>query len=307
MRGPQHQKAWVDELAKFRYPQETWDNLEMGLRVGTNPQVICTTTPRPIKIIKNLIADNRTIETRGNTLDNRDNLNPQFLERMITKYQDTRLGKQELNGDILDDNPGALWRRSWIEDFRVSSNPELNRIVVGVDPAVTNNANSDETGIVVAAISKDGVPDKITERKVSHFYVLGDYSIKGSANQWATAAVSAYRKHKADKIIAEGNQGGDLVESNIRNIDQYISYKKFHARQGKSARCEPVSALYEQGRVHHVGYYPDLEDQMCEWDPQSSDSPDRVDAVTWAISELMGQPQLEKFSLSNIATTRFRG
>jgi len=308
LRGPQHQKAWVDELAKFKYHVETWDNLEMELRKGDNPQVICTTTPRPIKIIKDLIVDNRTVETRGNTLDNRDNLNPEFLERMITKYQDTRLGRQELNGDILDDNPGALWRRSWIEDFRVSDNPVLDRIVVGVDPAVTNNPDSDETGIVVVGISKEGEPDKITGRKVSHFYVLDDYSIKGTTNQWATAAVSAYHKHKADKMIGEGNQGGDLVESNIRNIDQYISYKKVHARQGKSARCEPISALCEQGRVHHVGYYQELEDQMCEWDPQSSDSPDRVDALTWAITELMGGPQpLEKFSLSSLATTRFRG
>jgi phage terminase large subunit-like protein len=289
LRGPQHMKAWVDELAKFKYPQETWDNLEFGLRKGDNPQVICTTTPRPIKIIRDLIADTRTVETRGNTLDNASNLNPAFLDRMITKYQGTRLGRQELNGDILDDNPGALWTWDMLDDSRVSEIPELSRIVVGVDPAVTNNADSDETGIIVAGFSKEGVPDKLTGIRVPHFYILGDYSLKGTANTWAKSAVGAYHRHKASRMIAEGNQGGDLVEMNIRNVDPNISFKRVHARQGKQARAEPISALYEQGRVHHYGTFAALEEQMTGWDPMSSDrSPDRIDALVWAVTELIG-------------------
>jgi len=200
LRGPQHQKAWVDELAKFKYPQETWDNLEFGLRKGDNPQVICTTTPRPIKIIKNLIADNRTVETRGNTLDNSSNLNPLFLDRMITKYQGTRLGRQELNGDILDDNPEALWKRADIDNYRVREIPQLVYVVVGVDPAVTSKAGSDDTGIIVAGKGTDG-----------YGYILGDYTVHDTPQKWAEATITAYHKHKANKVTGETNNGGDLV------------------------------------------------------------------------------------------------
>ena len=306
LRGPQHQKAWVDELAKFKYPVETWDNLEFGLRKGDNPQVICTTTPRPIKIIKALISDKRTVETRGNTLDNAANLNPLYLERMITKYQETRLGRQELNGDILDDNPNALWKRPLIEEARVAVLPELDRIVVGVDPATTSGEKSNDTGIVVAGVNQNYLDPKLG-KKIPHFYVLGDYTIHGSPHQWAVAAISAFHKHNADKVVGEVNNGGDLVESNIKSVDQNIPYKKVHASRGKAPRAEPVSSLYEQFRVHHVGYYAELEDQQCDWVPGEGESPDRVDALVWAITELMDGPQgIEGFSLSSICQTRSR-
>lgn len=307
LRGPQHAKAWVDELAKFQYPQETWDNLEFGLRKGKSPQVIVTTTPRPIPIIKKLITDPRTVETRGSTFDNKDNLNPQFLERMAITYGNSRQGRQELYGDILDDNPAALWKREWIDNNRVSEAPVFDRIVVGVDPAVSSNANSDETGIVVVGFVNNGGIDKLLGKPVPHFYVLADCSLKGSPNQWALAVKNAYTKHGASKVIAEANQGGDLVEMNIRNIDPNISFKKVHASKGKQARAEPISTLYEQSRVHHVGYYFDLEEQCCEWDPQSSTSPDRVDALVWALTELMRSCLIGKLDISGMITTVQRG
>lgn len=282
-------KAWVDELAKFKYPEETWDNLEFGLRLGDNPQVICTTTPRPIKIIKDLVKDRKTIETRGNTMENRSNLNPAFLERMLEKYQGTRLGRQELDGDILDDNPNALWKRPNIEDFRVASPPHLDRIVVGVDPATTSNKTSNDTGIIVAGIDKKGNIDPKTGKRSHHFYILGDYTIHESPRKWAIAVASAYSKHAADRVVGEVNNGGDLVESNIRTVAPDIPYSDVHASRGKATRAEPVSSLYEQGRVHHVGFYPYLEDQQCDWVPGEGESPDRVDALVWAITELMGK------------------
>jgi phage terminase large subunit-like protein len=275
LRGPQHQKAWVDELAKFKYPVETWDNLEMGLRIGKNPQVICTTTPRPIKIIRDLIADKRTIETRGNTLDNSNNLNPLFLDRMLTKYQGTRLGRQELNGDILDDNPEALWKRADIDNFRVKSIPGLSYVVVAVDPAVTSREGSDDTGIVVAGKGTDG-----------HGYVLGDYTLHDTPKKWAEAAITAYNRHEANIIVGEVNNGGDLVGETIKGIDSSVPFKSIHTSRGKATRAEPISSLYEQGRVHHFGIFPDLEDQMCEWVPGAEKSPDRVDALCYAISML---------------------
>lgn len=305
LRGPQHMKAWVDELAKFKYPVDTWDNLEFGLRLGDNPQVICTTTPRPIKIIKDLIADKRTIETRGSTLDNASNLNPLFLDRMLTKYQGTRLGRQELNGDILDDNPNALWKRPIIEESRVANAPDLDRIVVGVDPAVTSNASSNDTGIVVAGVDKKSLDPK-TGKKLPHYYVLGDYTIHGTPHQWAMATVSAYHKHEADKVVGEVNNGGDLVESNIKSVESNIPYKMVRASRGKAPRAEPVSSLYEQLRIHHVGYYAELEDQQCEWVPGESESPDRIDALVWAITELMGGPQGDPSDYLGLYQTKAR-
>src|SRR5450759_201042 len=296
LRGPQHQKAWVDELAKFRYPQETWDNLEMGLRKGDNPQVICTTTPRPIKIIRDLIADSSTVQTRGSTLDNAANLNPLFIERMQSKYEGTRLGRQEINGDILDDNPEALWKRSDIDDNKVRQIPELSYVVVGVDPAATSKAGSDDTGIIAAGKSKDG-----------HFYILGDYTVHDTPQKWGNAAITAFHKHQANKIVGETNNGGEMVERTLKTIDSNIPFKAVHASRGKATSAEPVSALYEQGRIHHFGTFPELEDQLCEWVPGAEKSPDRLDALVWSIAELKGKTPLENFSLSSIATTRFRG
>lgn len=296
LRGPQHMKAWVDELAKFKYPQETWDNLEMGLRKGNNPQVICTTTPRPIKIIRDLIADTRTVQTRGCTLDNAANLNPLFIERMKSKYEGTRLGRQEINGDILDDNPESLWKRSDIDNNKVRQIPELTYVVVGVDPAATSKDGSDDTGIIAAGKSKDG-----------HFYILDDCTCHLTPQGWGEAAITAYHKHQANKIVGETNNGGEMVEHTLKTIDPSIPFKAVHASRGKATRAEPVSALYEQGRIHHFGTFPELEDQLCEWVPGAENSPDRLDALVWSITELEGKTSLPNFSLSSVATTRFRG
>lgn len=282
LRGPQHAKAWVDELCKFRYPQDTWDNLMFGLRVGDNPQVVVTTTPRPIKILKELVNDKGNVVTCGHTLENKANLAPQFLKKITEKYEGTRLGRQELEGKILDDNPGALWKRSQIDELRVKQHPDLIRVVVGVDPEASNNEDSAETGIIVAGVA---VVDKVL-----HGFVLDDLSIKETPKGWATAAVTGYYKHKADKIIAEVNQGGDMVESTIITVDKKVQVKKIHASRGKVTRAEPISALYEQGRVHHVGFFRDLEDQLCEWVP-GNDSPDRLDALVHALTELMLEPE----------------
>lgn len=278
LRGPEHQKAWVDEPAKYKYPQDTWDNLMFGLRSGIDPQTVVTTTPRPIKLIKELIADKRTAVTRGHTMDNEANLAPDFLRYVQRKYGGTRLGRQELDGEVLDDNPNALWTRDQIDELRVKKHPDLIRVVVGVDPQGSDKNEAADTGIVIGGIAKIA--------GVLHGYVLADLTISGSPGKWASAAVAGYHKFKADRVIGEVNFGGDMVESTIKTADPQVSFKKVHASRGKVIRAEPVSALYEQGRMHHVGYFPDLEDQMCEWVPGQK-SPDRLDALVWAIHELI--------------------
>jgi len=215
--------------------------------------------------------------TRGATKDNRRNLARGVVADLERRYAGTRLGRQELDGEILDDNPGALWKRDGIDAARVRVAPDLRRVVVGVDPAVTSSATSDETGIVVAGLGYDG-----------RFYVLGDYSGRYSPEQWASRAVQAYRGHKADRVVAERNQGGDLVERNLRTVDRNLPVTTVHAKRGKALRAEPVSSLYEQGRVSHVGSLAALEDQMTAWDPSGDgESPDRVDALVYALTELM--------------------
>ena len=278
LRGPQHAKAWVDELAKYQRPVEIWDNLMMGLRMGANPQVIVSTTPRPISIIKKLVAQADTHVTRTHTLANRENLAPQFLNYVLEKYEGTRLGRQELNAEILSDNPDALWKRDEIDNDRVFEHPDLYRIVVGVDPEATKTEDSAETGIITAGISN--------QKKPEHAYVLSDDSIRGTPKEWGTAAITAYHKFKADVLVAEVNNGGDMVEAVIHNIDPNVNVKKVHASKGKYTRAEPISAIYEQNRVHHVGVFPELEDQCCEWVPGEK-SPDRLDALVWCISELI--------------------
>ena len=285
LRGPQEQKAWIDELAKFKYPKDSWDNLMFGLRIGKQPQAVVTTTPKPIKVIKDLIADERTAVTRGHTLENQDNLAPDFLNYILRKYEGTRLGRQELAGEILDDNPDALWERSKIDELRVSHYPDLKRIVVAIDPQGTDTETSSSTGVVVAGIAQ--VADRLEA------YILADLTLSGTPEKWATEAVSGYYRFKADRIVAEINFGGDMVEAIIRIVDKNVAFKKVHASRGKLIRAEPVSALYEQGRVHHVGFFPDLEDQLCEWVPGDK-SPDRLDALVWAITDLMlEKPELE--------------
>lgn len=292
LRGPQHDFAWADELAKWRFAQQTWDQLLFGLRLGRNPRALISTTPRPIKIIKSLLTDSLCRVTRGGTEENRANLAPQFLDAILKRYQGTRLGRQELEAELLDDAPGALWKRDHIEkELRVTELPELRRIVVAVDPSISVGDNDGshepsamagdpETGIVVVGLGVDGCG-----------YVIADDSIvKPTPDQWGAQAVKSYRTHKADRILGEVNNGGDLVESNIRAIDKQVPFKKVHASRGKQVRAEPVAALYEQKRIKHYGMFPLLEDQMCQWEPGvSSWSPNRVDALVWAITELMIQ------------------
>lgn len=278
LRGPQHDKAWCDELCAWQYPQETWDMLMFGLRLGDSPQAIITTTPKPIKTLKEIIIDPMTVITRGSTYENQGNLSKSFINKIVKKYEGTRLGRQELNAEVLDDNPNALWKRTtMIEPFRVYQNkvPALVRVVVGVDPAVTSNDDSNETGIIIGGLGING-----------HGYVLDDRSIKESPLGWASTAVKAYDQFEADRVVGEVNNGGDLVESNIRTVDPNISYQSVRASRGKVTRAEPISALYEQGKIHHVGCFPELEDQMCEWMP-GQPSPDRIDALVWVFTELM--------------------
>lgn len=283
LRGPQHDKAWCDEIAAWRYP-DSWDQLQFGMRLGDNPQVVVTTTPRPIKIVREILADTTTISTRGSTYENSANLAPSALARLKAKYENTRLGQQELYAVLLDDNPYALWKRADIDNARTIKAPPLVRIVVAIDPAVTANEESDETGIVVAGIGDDG-----------HGYILDDMTLSASPDKWASQAVSAYHKYKADRIVAETNNGGDMIEYTISTVDKTVAFRKVHASRGKHTRAEPVAALYEQGKIHHVGMFAELEDQMCQWMP-GEDSPDRMDALVWALTELIvsnGTPEAE--------------
>ena len=285
LRGPQHDGAWCDELAAWRYA-ETWDQLQFGLRLGSDPRALVTTTPRPTPAIKELVASSTTVITKGSTYDNAGNLAPTFLSKIVKKYEGTRLGRQELNAEILDDNPNALWQRDLIEELRVNRFPDLTRIVVGVDPQVadpdkTEDDDSAETGIIIGGVTAGDDP---------HAYILADYSLRETPQKWGSAVVSGFNKFKADRVVAEVNNGGAMVEFVIatiaRDTHQRIPYKAVHASRGKVSRAEPVSALYEQKRVHHVGAFPILEDQMCEWQPGMK-SPDRLDALVWLLTELM--------------------
>ena len=277
LRGPQFHFAWTDELAAWQY-EDTWNQLQFGLRLGEHPQTVITTTPRPTKLVKSLLKRDTTLVTRGSTFDNAENLSKTALLELQAKYGGTRLGQQELYGAILDDNPGALWRRAMIDSARIqlADKPTFTRVVVGVDPAVTSGEDSDNTGIVVAGMTADG-----------HYYVLDDVTLKASPQEWASAAVNAYEKYKADRIVAETNNGGDLVIHLLQQVKPTVATKKVTATRGKQLRAEPVAALYEQGRVHHVGYFTELEDEMCEYEPGiTKNSPDRMDALVWALTEL---------------------
>lgn len=281
LRGPQHDAGWSDEAAAWKYP-DTWDMLQFGMRLGVNPQQVVTTTPKPVKLVKDILADPGTVITRGSTFDNARNLAAPFLLKIRAKYEGTRLGRQELNAELLDDNPNALWKRSDIDAHRrkPSEVPPMRRIVVAVDPAVTTNEESDETGIVVAGLGDDG-----------RGYVFDDLTCKESPAGWAKEALAGYRNRKADRVVAETNQGGDMVEAIFRSLDPNVSYQGVHASRGKFSRAEPVAALYEQGKVSHVGSFGALEDQMCDYNPQvATRSPDRMDALVWALTALMLEP-----------------
>lgn len=274
LRGPQHEYAWCDEVGAWSDP-DTWDMLMMGLRLGSHPQVCATTTPRSVPVLKAVQSSPGCIITRGSTRDNAANLAPSFLSGLMARYEGTRLGRQELDGEDLDDNPDALWQRDTIDAHRVREAVELVRVVVAIDPAATSKDSSDETGIVVAGLGRDG-----------RGYVLADRSGRFKPDAWARRAVDAYHEHLADRIIAEGNQGGEMVSHVISTIQAGLPVRIVHATRGKVTRAEPIAALYEQGKVSHVGSLAQLEDQMCSWTPGQS-SPDRLDALVWALTELM--------------------
>lgn len=302
LRGPEFDTAWVDELAKYRYARELWDMLQFTMRSGIDPRVMVTTTPRPIPIIRDLVADASTVVVRGSTFDNAGNLPAKFLDGLRKKYQGTRLGRQELNAEVLDDLPGALWTRAMFDDHRVKTAPDMRRIVVAVDPSGTGGAgdDGDSIGIVVAGLGVDG-----------RGYVLADRSCKLSPDGWGRRAVTAYNEFGADRIVAERNYGGAMVEHVIRTVDKTVSYKEVVASRGKVARAEPVAALYEQGRVSHVGGLPEVEDQCCLIGPEGfigEGSPDRADALVWALTELMLNDQSQvQMMLSSAARAKLKG
>lgn len=282
LRGPQHDAAACDELAKWREAEDTWANLMLGLRLGDAPRCVVATTPRPLPLLRKLIADPQTVTTRGRTADNAVNLAEPFLKTVTERYGGTRLGRQELEGEMLDDLPGALWRRSWLDEGRRSSPGTLDRVVVAIDPAATSNEGSDETGIVCAGVAGDA-------DGIRRGYVLDDASVRGSPEEWARAAVACYDRWNADRIVAEANNGGEMIQTVLKTVRPNLPVELVHASRGKAVRAEPISALFEQGRVHLAGSFPELEDQLCcftPWLDRSKGSPDRADAMVWALSAL---------------------
>ena len=281
LRGPQHDLAWCDELAKWRYANETWDMLQFGLRLGEHPRQLITTTPRPIPLIKQIMKDPKTVVTRGNTYENRANLAPSFFEQVVKRYEGTRLGRQELNAEVLDDVPGSLWTRTNLDENRRTEAqcPAFTRVVVGIDPAaIAESDTTSETGIVVAALGEDG-----------RGYVLNDLSARLSPNGWARMALSGIDMYDGDAIVAEINNGGDMVVNTLRSARPTVRVISVRASRGKVTRAEPIAALYEQNRISHVGTFAALEDQMVLFTPfgiVGDTTADRVDSLVWAFSEL---------------------
>ncbi|WP_175543399.1 terminase large subunit domain-containing protein [Sedimentitalea nanhaiensis] len=288
LRGPQFDAAWVDELAKWKRAQDTWDMLQFALRLGEQPQVCVTTTPRNVGVLKDLLGSPSTVVTHAPTEANRANLAESFLEEVRSRYAGTRLGRQELDGVLLADAEGALWTTDMVQAARVSSIPKLDRVVVALDPAVSAGAGADDCGIVVVGAQTQGPPQDWRA------YVLADCTVQGvGPTGWARAAIAAMDQYGAERLVAEVNQGGQLVEEVVRQIDALVPYKAVHASRGKVARAEPVAALYEQGRVRHAKGLAELEEQMCLITPRGYEgrgSPDRVDALVWALHELMIAP-----------------
>lgn len=281
LRGPQCYKAWADELAAWRY-SEAWDQLKFGLRLGKNPQCVVTTTPRPTKVIKELIKDEQTYCTTGSTYENKENLAKAFIHTITKKYENTTLGRQELYAEILEDVDGALWKRSMIK-YADPKNVHFKRIVVAIDPAVTSKKkskgdaqDSDETSITVVGLSTN-----------NDAYVLDNMSGIWSPNHWAQLAVRKYDYWGADRIIGETNNGGDLIEITLRTFDKTVPYKAVHASRGKVTRAEPIVAFYEQGRIHHIAHFSNLENEMTTWTPDDNYSPNNIDSLVWGLTELM--------------------
>ena len=279
-RGLQFYKTWVDELAAWRYP-EAWDQIQMGLRLGLNPQALITTTPRPIKVLKEIISDPNTVVTHGSSYENRANLSKAFFDSIIKKYEGTRLGRQEIDAEMLEDVQGALWKRELIDLHRVKECPELIRCIIPVDPAVSSKDTSDESGIIPMGMGADG-----------HIYVFDDLSGIYAPKNLMTKVITAYDKYKADRVVAEKNNGGDFIKELLQMIGCNIPYSDVWASRGKVTRATPVVMLYEQGRIHHVGSLPFLEDEMCSWDEKAGDkSPNRIDSLVWGVTFLTGNTE----------------
>ncbi len=280
LRGPQFGCAWSDEMAKWRYAQAAFDMLQFGLRLGSQPRQLITTTPRPTALLKTLMADPANAVTRAPTRANAFNLAPTFLKNVMARYAGTRLGRQELDGEIIEDRPDALWSRALIESCRVDAAPDLTRIVVAVDPPASSSKTADACGIVAAGLASDGM-----------MYVLADDSISGATPAvWAAKAIALWQRVEADGLIAEVNQGGEMVRAVIHQVDASVPVIPVRATRGKHMRAEPVATLYAQGRVKHAGVFPALEDELCDFGPgglSSRRSPDRLDAMVWAITALM--------------------
>jgi phage terminase large subunit-like protein len=276
IQGKNLRGLWADEVGLWRKWQQAWEeSIRYAVRLSP-ARIVATGTPkRGHPLVKSLMADGAVHKTLLRTSDNAANLDPRLLAELYAKYGGTTLGRQELEGEILDDVPGALWHRGLIEMLRVSVAPELTRIVVAIDPSATSTESADEAGVVVAGVDALG-----------EGYILDDLSARTSPSLWAAAAVSAYHTRKADRIVAEVNNGGEMVEALLRVTAPSVSYKAVTATHGKTTRAEPIAALYEQGRVHHVGAFEALEDQMCSWVPGEK-SPDRMDALVWALTDLM--------------------
>jgi phage terminase large subunit-like protein len=291
LRGPQFDAAWCDEIGKWRYAQETWDMLQFGLRLGDNPRVVATTTPRPTPLIKQLLNDERVMVTRATTAHNAINLAPSFLSSITRQYGGTRLGRQELDGELIEERIDALWTRAMLEVARIRKTPELIRGVVAIDPPATSGKKADACGLVVAGIDAN--------REV---YVLCDATKQGlRPAQWASRVMALVSQYGADAVVAEVNQGGEMVQAVLKQENPDVRILSVHATRGKYTRAEPVAALYEQGRVHHVGAFPEMEDEMCDFSPEglsTGKSPDRLDALVWAVTALV---------LKNEQSPRVRG
>jgi phage terminase large subunit-like protein len=286
LRGPQFHAAWCDELCKWRQAEETWDMLQFGLRLGRHPRQLVTTTPRPVPLLKRLIADPRAAITRAATRDNAFNLAPAFLDAVVGRYAGTRLGRQELDGELIEERADALWTRAMIEAARIDAAPPLSRIVVAVDPPATSGKRADACGLVAAGRDEAGA-----------FYVLEDATMeRARPAEWAARAVALFHRHNADALAVEINQGGEMAIAVVGEVDAGVPVTPVRATRGKYLRAEPVAALYEQGKVRHAGVFPALEDEMADFGPgglSSGRSPDRLDALVWAITSLMGGPRAQ--------------
>lgn len=281
LRGPQHHRVWGDEPSSWKYARETFDMMMFGLRLGDKPQCILTGTPKPTPLIKELVARSDVHLTRGSTYENRENLAPTFLTEIVKRYEGTRLGRQELNAELLEDVEGALWRRQTIEDNRLTHAPVMSRVVTAIDPSATGNASSDEAGVIGAGKGWCTCKGAGAE----HYFVLSDRSVRGMPHVWGANAAAMYHELEADRLVAESNNGGEMIRSVIEGVDPSVPVWLVHASRGKLTRAEPISLLYEQGKVHHVGAFPQLEDEMCGWVP-GEDSPNRMDALVWALTDL---------------------